>query len=189
MVSSARRTVERAAATLGGRSVRVAALLAAVVLGTAAPAPASAHARDSGPLQCLGTESVTYSPGVTLLPRPIHVTVDGRFGSCAGGGGAVKSGGYHEEFTLFTGCNNLLEGFRARRTYAWNTGDSSTADIAGSSTAVAGQVVTPVAGTVTHGRFRGRGVLQLIPLPQPGVLQCLSGGLTGATGPTTLTVL
>ncbi|MBH1937653.1 hypothetical protein I5Q34_25850 [Streptomyces sp. AV19] len=169
--------------------MRAAALLTAVVLGAAVPVPASAHSRDSGQLLCHGTESVAYHPGITLRPRHIRVTVDGRFGSCAGGGGKVRSGGYHEEFTLFTGCNNLLDGFRTSRTYRWNTGDASTAGIAGSSTAVAGQVVTPAAGTVTHGLFHGRKVLQLIPLPQPGALQCLAGGVTGAAGPTVLTVL
>ncbi|GHG75200.1 hypothetical protein [Streptomyces griseocarneus] len=175
---------------VGGRRMRAVALVASAVLGAAVPVPASAHPRESGLLQCQGTESVTYRPGVTFRPQRIRVTVDGRFGSCAGGGGgaAVKSGGYHEEFTVFAGCNNLLEGFRARRTYSWNTGDTSTAEIAGSTTAVAGQVVTPVTGTVTHGRFQGRTLLQVIPLPQPGALQCLSGGLTGATGVTTLTI-
>ncbi|RKN65878.1 hypothetical protein D7231_23955 [Streptomyces klenkii] len=187
-------SVKRADTTVGGKRLRAAALVAAVLFGAAAPVPASAHPRESGPLQCLGSESISYEPGVTLLPRRIRVTVDGHLASCASGdgasadAGAVKNGKYHEEFTLDTGCNNLLEAFRARRTYAWNTGDSSTADITGSSTAVAGQVVTPVTGTVTHGRFQGRKLLQLIPVPQPSVLQCLGSGLTGATGPTTLTI-
>ncbi|MEU3872497.1 MULTISPECIES: hypothetical protein [Streptomyces] len=183
--------------TAGAKRLRAVVLAAAVVVGAAAPVAAqasaqprdSAHPRDSGPLQCQGTESVTYSPGVTLLPRPVRVTVDGRFTSCTGGQGTVHSASYHEEFTLYTGCTNLLEGFRARRTYHWNTGDSSTADISGSSTVVAGQVVTPATGTVVQGRFAGHRLLQLIPLPQPSALQCLSGGVTGATGPTTLTIL
>ncbi|GAA3036433.1 hypothetical protein GCM10020000_12590 [Streptomyces olivoverticillatus] len=181
-------SVKRSVVTVGGKRLRAVALAAAVLFGAAAPVPAAAHPRESGPLQCQGTESISYHPGLTLRPRHIHVTVDGRFASCVGGDGAVKSGGYHEEFTLFTGCNNLLEGFRTRRKYTWNTGDSSTADITGSSTAVAGQVVTPVTGTVTHGRFHGRNLLQLIPVPQPGALQCLSGGVTGATGPTVLVI-
>ncbi|WP_269856074.1 hypothetical protein [Streptomyces sp. RPT161] len=182
--------MKRSSVTAGGKRLRAVALAAAVVFGAVTPVvPASAHPRGAGLLQCQGTESVSYHPSVTLQARPVRVTVDGRFGSCVGSDGAVRSGGYHEEFTLFTGCNNLLEGFRARRTYVWNTGDSSTADISGSSTAVVGQVVTPVTGTVTHGRFHGRKLLQVIPLPQPSALQCLAGGVTGATGLTTLTIL
>ncbi|PHQ51531.1 hypothetical protein BLA24_13585 [Streptomyces cinnamoneus] len=181
--------------TVGVERVRAVALAAAVVLGVAAPVPATAsphgpgHAREPGLLQCQGTESVTYRPGVTFRARRVEVTVDGRFASCVGGGGEVKSGSYHERFTLFAGCNDLLEGFRSRRTYSWDTGDASTAEITGSSTAVAGQVVTPATGTVTHGRFHGRKLLQVIPLPQPSAPQCLSGGVTGATGVTTLTIL
>ncbi|WP_198535147.1 hypothetical protein [Streptomyces natalensis] len=181
--------MKRSAVTVGGKRLRAVALVAAVMFGAAAPAPASAHPQASGLLQCQGTESVHYQPGVTLQARPIHVTVDGHFSSCAGGDGAVKSGGYQEEFTLVTGCNNLLEGFQARRTYTWNTGDSSTADITGSSTAAVGQVVTQVTGTITDGRFHGHNLLQVITLPQPSALQCLGDGLASATGATTLTIL
>ncbi|MCC3772074.1 hypothetical protein [Streptomyces sp. UNOC14_S4] len=183
--------MKRTAVTDGGKSgkrLRAVALAAAVLFGMAAPVPASAHPRESGPLLCQGTESIRYEPGVTLQARPIHITVDGRFTSCGGGDGKAKSGGYHDEFTLETGCTNLLEGFHARRTYTWSTGDSSTADIAGSSTAVAGQVVTPAAGTVTHGRFRSRKLLQVIPVLQPSLLQCLGNGFTSATGVTTLAI-
>lgn len=182
--------VKRSSVTAGKKRLRAVVLAATVVFGVAAPVvPASAHPQGSGLLQCEGTESVGYSPGLTLQARPVHVTIDGHLTSCAGGNGAVRSGSYHEEFTLFTGCNNLLEGFRARRTYVWNTDDSSTADISGSSTAVAGQVVTPVTGTVTHGRFHGQKLLQVIPVPQLSALQCLAGGAAGATGVTTLTIL
>ncbi|PNE32407.1 hypothetical protein AF335_17515 [Streptomyces eurocidicus] len=187
---------KKASVAVGGQRLRVVALAAAVLFGVTAPAPASAQPRRPGLLQCEGTESVSYQPGVILKARPIHITIDGRFASCAGGDGAVKNGGYHEEFTLITGCNKLLEGFRSRRTYTWNTGhsgprhtsDSSTADISGSSTAAVGQVVTPVTGTVTRGRFQGHSLLQVIPLPQPSALQCLTDGLTGVTGVTTLTI-
>ncbi|MFF7727098.1 hypothetical protein [Streptomyces sp. NPDC008001] len=195
-------SVKRAAVAVGKRQLRAGALVAALLLGAAAPVPASAHPRGSGLLQCEGTESVSYQPGITLRARRIHVTVDGQFASCVGGGGGderdggVKNGSYHEEFTLVTGCSNLLEGFKSRRTYTWNTegtglrhtGDSSTADISGSSTAVAGQVVTQVTGTIPYGRFRGHSLLQVIVLPQPSALQCLAGGLTGVTGATTLMI-
>lgn len=162
----------------------------ALVFGTTmtAAVPASAHPKNSRPVLCHGTESVSYQPGVTLQARPVHITVDGVFASCTGGDGTVKSGGYHDEFTIVTGCVNPIEGFEASRKYVWNTGESSTADIAGSSTVVAGQVVTPATGTVTRGRFHDRKVLQIIPIVQPSVLQCLGKGLTHATGPTTLTI-
>ncbi|RLU83060.1 hypothetical protein CTZ27_29200 [Streptomyces griseocarneus] len=60
--------------------------------------------------------------------------------------------------------------------------------VTGSSTAVAGQVVTPAVGIVHHGRFHGRKLLQVIPVLQPGLLECLGNGFTSAAGVTTLTI-
>ena len=57
----------------------------------------------------------------------------------------------------------------------------------GSSTAVAGQVVTTITGPVTRGRFRGRSAVET--LPQPGALRRLTTGVSHATGVTTLTVV
>ncbi len=61
-------------------------------------------------------------------------------------------------------------------------------DAGSSTTAVAGQIVTVVTGKVIQGRFQGRSALEVIPLPQPGLLQCLTTGFTNATGATTLTI-
>ncbi|MFI1801251.1 hypothetical protein ACH427_28440 [Streptomyces sp. NPDC020379] len=174
---------------IGRAWTRTAALATAVTaLVATAPAAASAHEHPSpaGQLQCSGTETVGYRPGVTLAPRDVGITVQGRFTRCTDSTGKVTSGAYDEHFPLFTGCNNLLEGFTAERTFKWNTGDSSTAEISGSSTAVAGQVITTITGTVVKGRFQGRSVEEVIILPQPGALDCLTTGFTGATGGTTL---
>jgi hypothetical protein len=172
--------------------MRVLALTAVTVLGLAVPPLVSASAgereQSSAFLQCQGTETVTYRPGVTLQPRNIDVTTDGRFPSCVDAAGQVTSGSYAEHFTLFAGCNDLLGNFTARRTFKWNTGDTSVAEITGSSTAAAGQVVTTITGKVVEGRFEGRTVAEVIALPQTGLLQCLGTGLTGTTGVTTLTV-
>lgn len=142
-----------------------------------------------GVLQCLGTESDTYSPGVTLQPHPFTVTTSGRFSSCVDSAGAVVSGAYGpEQFSLDVGCSDLFDAFHGVRTIRWNTGDTSVLEGNGQSTEVAGQVITTFTGTVTQGRFQGQSAVQTITLPQPGVLQCLTTGYTGATGVTTLTL-
>ncbi|MFI8939530.1 hypothetical protein [Streptomyces syringium] len=167
-------------------------LAALTAFGTTVPATASPSGGPSdesfAQVQCHGTESVTYQPGVTFAARKIDITTDGRFGSCADSRGEVTSGSYGERFTVFAGCNNLLDGFEAQRTFTWNTGDTSVMKATGSSTVVAGQVVTTIKGTVTQGRFRGRTVVQVITLPQPDLARCLTTGLTGATGVTTLAI-
>ncbi|MFL6111070.1 MAG: hypothetical protein ACJ786_06935 [Catenulispora sp.] len=171
-----------------------AALTAAWLLtaGTAS-APAAAHTGSAqsqlGVLQCLGTESDTYSPGVTLQARQFTVTTAGRFTSCLDGAGAVVSGAYGpERFTLDAGCSDLFDAFHSVRTIRWNTGDTSVMEGNGQSNEAAGQVITTITGTITQGRFQGQSAVQTITLPQPGVLQCLTTGYTGATGVTTLTV-
>jgi len=184
----------------GRRGRRIAALGAATALATAylltagaASAPAATHADSANPqagaLQCLGTESDTYSPGVVLQPRPFTITTTGRFTSCLDSAGAVVSGTYGpEQFTLDVGCSDLFDAFQGVRTIRWNTGDTSVMEGSGQSSEVAGQVITTFTGTITQGRFQGLSAEQTITLPQPGVLQCLTTGYTGATGVTTLTL-
>ncbi|MBT2385738.1 hypothetical protein [Streptomyces sp. ISL-11] len=168
--------------------MRCVALAAVAVFGTAAPATGPAHAHSPAHVQCQGTESVTYHPGVTLAARNIDITTEGRFSPCLDSAHEVTSGSYGERFTIFAGCNDLLDGFEDRRTIKWSTGDTSVIKATGSSTAVAGQVITTLTGTVTEGRYKGRTAVQIITLPQPGALQCLGTGFTGATGVTTLAI-
>ncbi|MEV4224669.1 hypothetical protein [Nonomuraea sp. NPDC049725] len=169
------------------RGLRALIAVAAVAAFSVA-VPAAGPARAAAPAQCQGTETVTYSPGVTFTPRDIEVTVSGNFSSCLDGAGQVTSGTYGERFTIFAGCNDLLDGFEAVRVVEWNTGDSSAIDGAGSSTAVAGQVITTFTGPVVQGRFQGRSAVQTVTLVQPDLLKCLTTGLTGANGVTTLTI-
>ncbi|MET8990196.1 hypothetical protein ACFYUK_27585 [Nonomuraea wenchangensis] len=170
------------------RGIRVlTALLAVAALVMVVPATRPAHA--TVPTQCQGSETVTYSPGVTFTPQNIEITVSGRFSSCLGGTGQVTSGTYGEQFTLFVGCTDLFDGFEGRRVVEWNTGDSSVIEGTGSSTAAAGQVVTTFTGTVVQGRFQGASAVQTVTLVQPGLLQCLTTGFTKATGLTTLTIV
>jgi hypothetical protein len=58
----------------------------------------------------------------------------------------------------------------------------------GSRSAWEPQVITTITATVIQGRFQGRTAVEVIPLPQAGLLQCLTTGFTGATGVTTLTI-
>ncbi|MEV7803004.1 hypothetical protein AB0O28_08665 [Microbispora sp. NPDC088329] len=172
------------------RRVRAPSLALAVVAALTVVTPAAANpaqARSSALVQCQGTESDAYDPGVIFQPRTFEITTTGRFTSCLGGG-EVTGGSYDEQFSMSAGCNDLLDGFQGARTVTWNTGQASVIEGTGSSTAVAGQVVTTFTGTVTSGPFAGRSVVQLITLPQPGLLKCLTTGFTGATGVTTLTI-
>jgi hypothetical protein len=166
---------------------------ACLVAASTAGAPAATRTGSVHPqlgvLQCLGTESDTYNPGVIAQARQFTVTTGGQFTSCLDGAGAVVSGMYGpEQFTLDVGCSDLFDAFHSVRTIRWNTGDTSVMEGSGQSDEVAGQVLTTITGTITQGRFRGVSAVQTITLPQPGVLECLTTGYTSATGVTTLTL-
>ncbi|GGO12064.1 hypothetical protein GCM10010116_24230 [Microbispora rosea subsp. aerata] len=172
------------------RRSRASALALATVaaLGVVATAVSPVQAQPLVLVQCQGTETVAYNPGVIFQPREFEITTAGRFTSCLGGG-EVTSGSYDERFTIVAGCNDLLDNFESTRTITWNTAQASVIEGTGSSTAVAGQVITTFTGTITSGPFTGRSAVQTITLPQLGLLKCLTTGLTGTTGITTLTII
>ncbi len=159
--------------------------LAALAVGALTTTPA--HAQPTL-VQCTGTESVTIDPGATYQAQLLHVTTDGNFGSCLDGQGQVTSASYAEELSFVGDCATLFDPFESTRVFTWNTGDTSTFVGTGSSTVVAGQIVTTVTGTITEGRFAGRSAVQVIALAQLNLLDCLLTGMTNASGATTLTI-
>lgn len=167
---------------------RSSVLVSAVILSACPLTTANAHAQTTL-VQCEGTETDAYDPGVTFQPHEFSITLTGRYTSCLDGSGHVTSGSYGpEQFSLDAGCDNLLEGFTVTRTFTWNTGDSSVLQGSGQSTEVGGSVITTITGTIVRGRFQGESAVQTITLPQPNVLACLTTGYTGATGVATLTL-
>ncbi|WP_141662932.1 hypothetical protein [Streptomyces sp. Wb2n-11] len=166
----------------------ISAVAALMVFAMPAHAAATAPQQPLSAVQCTGSETTTYSPGVVFRPRNISLTTTGSFTSCLDTTSQVTAGAYAETFTLFAGCNNLLDDFTGQRVITWNTGATSVITGSGSSTAVLGQVITTFTGTVTQGLFQGSSVLQTITLPQPNTLKCLTTGITEATGITTLTL-
>ncbi|SEM26022.1 hypothetical protein [Nonomuraea pusilla] len=169
-----------------GTRVLIAVVTAVAALGVLVPAAGPAYAVTL--VQCQGTETVTYDPGVTFTPHDVQLTVSGEFSSCVDGTGQAKSGTYGEQFTISVGCNDLFDDFEGQRVVEWNAGDSSVIEGTGSSTAVAGQVATTFTGTVVQGRFQGEPAVQTITLAQTQLLRCFTTGLTKATGLTTLTI-
>jgi len=172
-----------------GAFLATAALLFVLCPGTAPAASADAAAHAVTALQCQGTESDVYTPGVTFQPRLFTITITGRLISCVDAAGQVSSGSYGpEQVAVYAGCDDLFDAFHGSRTFVWNTGDASVLEGSGQSTEVAGQVVTTFTGTIVQGRFQGQSAIQTITLPQPSALQCLTTGYTGATGIDTLTI-
>ncbi|AXI78350.1 hypothetical protein [Peterkaempfera bronchialis] len=164
---------------------------ATTALATAmlALAPTPAQAAPPTLLECLGTETTTYHPGLTFQPKDITITTDERLTSCVDGAGQVTGGWYGTQFTIHVGCNDLLDPFQDTRVFHWSTGDTSTFSESAATNAVAGQIITTLTGTVTAGRFQGHTTVRVTTLLQPSLLLCLTTGVTTATGVTTLTII
>jgi hypothetical protein len=152
------------------------------VLGTS-PAQAVTIAQT-----CVGTEVTTFSPPLTLTPRPVTITVNGSYPTCTSP--QAFNGGYSETFTLSASCLTLFDAGTATRTVVW--GDPATApttfDYNVVTNAVAGQVITTNSGVLTAGSFTPGSVQQVITLVTPNILQCLGSGVTSVAGPTVLTI-
>jgi hypothetical protein len=175
---------------IGTVRARAAAILGVLaVAGGLLLAPGTAHASQLTLLQCQGTETDTYNPGVTNTPHHVTFTIAGTFDSCLDAAGQVSSGSYGPKTAvLFVSCNDLLASFQGSRTFTWNTGDTSTFQAQVTNVVVAGQVITTATGTISQGRFAGATAVQTNVWPQTAFLQCFTTGFAHNTGVTTLTL-
>lgn len=162
----------------------VAAVVAAGGAVVAVPSPAGAVVLDA---QCAGTETATYDPGVTLSEQHVVSEVEAHYLTCLSSDPAITSGvvEIHAE-----GMLSCLSGtVSGTQTITWNTGEvSSVAFTLAVSVRPLGQVVVIANGTVTSGKFAGDDVLQTAAVPAPTVAQCLTTGITEASGATTATI-
>ncbi|QQQ79206.1 hypothetical protein IOD16_12680 [Saccharothrix sp. 6-C] len=158
--------------------------LVAVLAAGASTVPAHALALEQ---TCVGTEVTTFDPPLTLTARPVTVTVSGVYPACTSTG--AVTGTYAETFSLTASCLVLFDSGSALRTFTWGgTVAPSEFQYNVTSSAVAGQVVVTNTGVITSGGFAPAGAEQVITLVTPNVVQCLSGGVSSVTGPTTLTI-
>lgn len=153
--------------------MRVRALLVVALLATGMPALASQAAVLD--VTCIGTETVTYQPGLLLTPQTVNVTVKGTLTPCTG----VTSGSYLQSFTATLSCATVLAGLAATRVFHWNDGTSSTFSYERRINNAGGQTTVTFVGTITAGRFAGSSAVQQVVFVTPNTLQCLAApGLT-----------
>lgn len=144
-----------------------------------------------------GASSATWSPGVTNTPASHTVTTTSNW-ECTGLGGLLTPASSINEFQATFACSGLLAPVN---NLAWiiNWNDStepatSTFSFNVTVEAVGGNlVITSNNGSITAGRYAGDSVTATFTLlGLQGLLnnQCNAPkGLTGAGGPTTLTIL
>ncbi|WP_372405681.1 hypothetical protein [Streptomyces luteireticuli] len=136
---------------------RWASLALAMGLMAAGATEASAREREEkATVSCLGTNSIDFSPGLSLLPRRTRIGGSGTY-HCAStvpgltsGRSVIHGGGTNG---CFTSEATTVE------TVTWNTGERSVIVYPlGDVRQVAGQAVVLVMGKVVSGKFRGGAV-------------------------------
>src|SRR5438132_1684097 len=102
---------------------------ATVPLLVALMLPAAAVTAQAGLLDvtCEGTQTVTYSPGLLVVPGQQTIHTETSYAPCVSvSKPAVHSGEAVGNTTANISCETLLQGGRATRTITWNTGQTST---------------------------------------------------------------
>ncbi|MGW0932911.1 hypothetical protein [Streptomyces sp. NPDC002644] len=172
------------------------ALAASALLTTAPAARADTVTQtDSSVLvDCLGSVTSTFSPGLHLLPATITLSSSGPLGTCVGGDADHVTGSYTASGTGTLSCTLNLP-LPASGTVTWRDADGKVSDVS-QFTALAvplrplGQNVVAVTGTITTGDYTGRGIVLEFVLPNIALTACLTpAGATGAAGPANITVL
>ena len=152
--------------------------------------PGAASAADV--VQCLGTKTVGYSPGLTLTPRATLVTVTNDFTTCTGASDPAVASAFGEHSNMDTAnCTDVLGGAPGiqHSVLLWNTGDTSTFSYTVSAQRIGAVVVVTQTGEITAGLFEGATAVAVGSLVSSNVLGCLApGGVTEYSGPALLTI-
>lgn len=181
--------------SISRRRRRLPAVLAAAVLTVAAVlVPAGAAQAVPTLVTCTGTESVTYSPGLTNTPTSIATSRADDYDPCTHVVGlsiTSETGVSGVSGTATIACTTLLSSGSAAKTITWSDATTSVFSFSYVANAVGANVVVVATGTITSGRYAGATAVEEITYAGlvSGLLACgTPGGITGLTGTTVLTI-
>jgi hypothetical protein len=160
-------------------------IVPALVLGLANPAHSEATL-----VECpIGTETVNFNPGLTFVPRPTSVHVDGTLGPCVSTSNpAINNATFTINGAGTGSC--LASNFDTTMVVDWNDGPNSviryflTVNIK-----PAGETIFVSLGEVQSGQFAGALVVRATVETTVDATKCLTTGVTTASGPATLTLV
>jgi hypothetical protein len=145
-----------------------------------------AHAVSS--TTCLGSSSISYSPGLTFTPRTVQYTETDTFSNCVSSDPTLTAGGSASVITFPDASCLAPPGVFEDPAYTidWNNGQHSVIDLTFTDVVVGGTEQVTGTGSVISGAFQGGNatIVWLYPVLNP--LQCLtSQGVTSQSGPLT----
>ncbi|MGW0607850.1 hypothetical protein [Streptomyces sp. NPDC002640] len=162
--------------------------LSLVALTVPASSAGAAEAADPLVINCTAGATQYYSPGLTLIDKPTHITASATY-TCVGGG-AVNSAQLSFDYTVEAGCLPTTSPVTTGITRLdWNEGPDSEITSTFVVTRPVGQTVATTIGTVTSGQFDGYIVNQTGTYPALDLLQCATpAGVTSSQGLLVLTL-
>jgi hypothetical protein len=163
-------------------------VVASLLLSVAGIAPAAQAAVS---VTCLGTSTISFSPGLTLFTQAVAFNVNDVY-NCTSSDPTITSGHSVRGNVLPLSCLNLASLFNSVNRYkiTWSNGQTSAADGAFTVTSVGGTIIVTAEGTITSGQFTGATAVVTWTWPEPNPVACLSApGVTQLAGVTTLQII
>jgi hypothetical protein len=133
--------------------------LIAIAIAIAASVPVGTNAAVADPLdvECGGTQTVTFTPGLLLFPANHTITLRTIYSPCVlASEPALTAGQSNGTVQETRSCLDLARPGTATRLIAWNTGQTSTFTYNRIVTSVGADEVVTLTGTITTGLFAGR---------------------------------
>lgn len=162
-------------------------VVASLLLSAAGLAPAAQAATN---VTCLGTSTITFNPGLTLLTKAVAYNASDSY-NCTSTDPTITSGSNVRQNVLPLSCLTVANLFNSANafTITWSNSQTSTASGTFTVNSVGGTIVVIAQGTVTAGQFTGATAVITWTWPAPNPLACLStSGVTQLTGVTTVQI-
>ncbi|MFI7687676.1 hypothetical protein ACIBQ6_01335 [Nonomuraea sp. NPDC049655] len=172
---------------LAGTAIGGVALLVATFAAMLVPAATGARAA-IGTTKCTGSQTVTYTPGLTDQPREVTVSGTAPLLDCV----STSDPTIFQATSTFsaTGTFSCTSGTRAgSRKITWNNGNTSTLSSTSTVSLNGAETVVLIKGVVVDGEFKGARWTGTFAMFGTKPLACLTTqGLAGVSGPLTLSI-
>ncbi|MFS0696053.1 hypothetical protein [Streptomyces nitrosporeus] len=158
---------------------RCAAVLTAAVLMALGPAVSGARAAPAGLLDvtCVGSQTSTYSPPLTLTAQASTTTASTQYGPCVSLSRPDITAGSRSASVSYPSrtCLDLLDSQTVAFTITWNTGQTSAVSGNATTTVVGATLTVTITGNVTSGLFAGSSIVQVNEGPATDITLCTLG--------------
>jgi hypothetical protein len=134
---------------------------------------------------CTGSSTITYNPGLTFTPRPVHYHETEQYTPCVSSDPTLTAGSSSTDIDIPAGSCLALPSIFEDPAYTidWGNGNSSTIDLMFSDAIIGGTEQVTGVGTVTAGQFTGATAVIVWIYPVIDPQQCQTQqGLTTQNG-------